>query len=291
MLTTVDQLQPGGRCGPPGGSGVKVALVSAKGSPGVTTTVAGLAARWPQPHPVMVEADPAGGDLAARFGRTVERGIAGLALDGREPGSDLDPQRWLQALPCGGAALLAPPGIEASASLALLAGRAGRLLEMLARQHPAVLVDAGRWCAGSPADPLLAAADVLLVVARPTLEQLGQVEARADALRALAGDVRLLLVGQGPWPAREISAQLRLPVIDVLPEDRLGAGVLSGRSVPRRGWDSSGWTRLPLPRACRALATRLASPPASPTAPAAAPALAGPGAIDTAAAAMEGRSR
>jgi hypothetical protein len=255
--------------------GVVVALVSVKGSPGVTTTAVGLAARWLWPGPVVVEADPAGGDLAARFGRDVEHGIAAVALDSRDPDGNVEPQRWAQQLPCGVAALLAPPGVQASASLAVLKDQARRLLAALAGQHPAVLVDAGRWSPGSAAEPLISAADLLLVVARPTLDQISQVEAHADGLRALARDVRLVLVGEGPWPPGEVAARLRLPVVDTLPVDRHGAGVLSGQSVPRRGWASTGWTRLPLLRACRGLAGRLHGslaplplPPAVVTAPA-----------------------
>jgi hypothetical protein len=144
--------------------------------------------------------------------------------------------------------------VEASASLEVLAEQSKGMLSALAGAYRTVLVDAGRWWSGSPAETLISAADVLLVVARPTLEELSQVEARAEGLRALAGDVRLLLIGDGPWPPGEVAARLRLPVADVLPNDRHGAGVLSGRSVPRRGWSSTGWTRLPLLRACRGLA-------------------------------------
>jgi len=259
--------------------GLAVALVSAKGSPGVTTTAVGLAARWLRPGALVVEADPAGGDLGARFGGDVERGLAAVALDSRDGDGGLEPQRWVQTLPCGVPALLAPPGVQAQASLEVLAGQAKRMLSTLAVAYPAVLVDAGRWSPGSPAEVLISAADVLLVLARPTLEELSQIEARADRLRALAGDVRLLLVGDSPWPAVEVAARLRLPVTDVLPNDRHGAAVLSGRSVPRRGWASTGWTRLPLLRACRGLAGTLygssphatapppGTPPAVPPAP------------------------
>lgn len=234
-----------------------VALASVKGSPGVTTTAVGLAARWLHPGPVVVEADLAGGDLGARFGADVERGIAAVALDSRDPDGGMEPHRWAQQLPCGVAALLAPPGVQAAASLAVLKDQARPLLTALAGQFPAVLVDAGRWWPGSAAEPLIRAADVLLLVARPTLDQIAQVEAHADRLRGLVRDVRLVLVGEGPWPASEVAARLRLPVADTVPVDRQGAQLLSGQSVPRRGWRSTGWTRLPLLRGCRGLAGQL----------------------------------
>ncbi len=42
-----------------------VTFLSAKGSPGVTTTALLAAALWPRPA-LLLEADPAGGDVAAR---------------------------------------------------------------------------------------------------------------------------------------------------------------------------------------------------------------------------------
>ena len=45
-----------------------IALASAKGSPGVTTATLALAATWPG-RALLVEADPAGGDVLAGYGR------------------------------------------------------------------------------------------------------------------------------------------------------------------------------------------------------------------------------
>jgi hypothetical protein len=114
----------------------------------------------------------------------------------------------------------------------------------------------------------LAAADVVLLLVRPSLEEIGQAQARARALRQQAGDVRLVLAaGRGRWPAGEVAAAVGLapagvPPVGVLPDDPRGAGVLAGRLVPRRGWGRSGWsswTRLPLLRACHSLARWLDS--------------------------------
>lgn len=43
-----------------------VAVCSAKGSPGVTSTALALTAAWPDEDARLLEADPAGGDLAFR---------------------------------------------------------------------------------------------------------------------------------------------------------------------------------------------------------------------------------
>ena len=43
-----------------------IALFSAKGSPGVSTTAMLTAALWPRPS-ILVDADPMGGDIALRM--------------------------------------------------------------------------------------------------------------------------------------------------------------------------------------------------------------------------------
>jgi hypothetical protein len=239
---------------------VLIATVSAKGSPGVTTLALGLAARWPRPEAVLVEADPAGGDLVTRFGLYHKPGLSTMALATRDAAAAPQPQEWVQRLPCEVPAVLAAPGPAAAASLATLSGRAPRVLRLLADQHPAVVLDAGRWQPSSAADPLLAAADVVLLVTRPVPDEIRQADVRLQALRELASDVRLVLVGErGVWPPGEIATALGVPVAQVVPVDRHGAGVLAGRMVPRKGWTSPGWARLPLLSACHTLARRLAT--------------------------------
>jgi hypothetical protein len=230
---------------------------------------------------VVVEADPAGGDLSPRFGMPHEPGLAAMALAARHSGNKSNPSEWWQQLPLGVAVVLAAPGGAARASVSALAARGVPLLRRLAAEHAVVVVDAGRWQPESPTGPLLAAADVVLLVARPSLEEIRQAQARAHGLRQLAGEVRLVLAGErGLWPPGEVAAAVGVapagvPPVGVLPADHRGAGVLAGRLVPRRGWRRSGWsswTRLPLLRACHSLAlwldssvTPAATPAAEPT--------------------------
>jgi len=79
-----------------------LSIFSIKGAPGVTTLACLLGAAWPEPGAVaVVEADPAGGDLAARFGLSVHRGWSSLISSTRrsEEAPSLDPH--LQELPGG----------------------------------------------------------------------------------------------------------------------------------------------------------------------------------------------
>ena len=65
-----------------------VALCSLKGSPGVTTAALGLAAGWPSAEqPVVVECDPAGGDLLGRYRleRTLGEGASAIVYEAFDP--------------------------------------------------------------------------------------------------------------------------------------------------------------------------------------------------------------
>jgi hypothetical protein len=238
---------------------MKVAMLSAKGSPGVTTLAMGVAARWPRPGVVVVEADPAGGDLLARFGHPPavpghEPGLEAMARAKPTSSSGVDPQAWIQPTAPGVDIVGADPGSAAAVILQELARRGPMLLRELERERPAVIVDAGRWHPGSWANPLVAAMDVVILVVRPGLEQFRQAEVRLASLRALVADVRLVTIGDRPWSPTDVAAGLGLPLLGVVPVEDRGAGLLSGRLVPGRGWSSNGWTRLPLLRACRSIA-------------------------------------
>ena len=85
-------------------------VLSLKGSPGVTTLSCLLAATWPTAGPVtVVEADRAGGDLAARFGLSSTVGWSSLAAAARRGGEDSPLEPHLQLLP-GGLAVLVSAG-------------------------------------------------------------------------------------------------------------------------------------------------------------------------------------
>ena len=63
-----------------------VSLASIKGAPGVTSWTVLLAAAWPAAHAserVVLEADPDGGALAARYGLGVEPGVVSLIASAR----------------------------------------------------------------------------------------------------------------------------------------------------------------------------------------------------------------
>ncbi|GAA4463759.1 ParA family protein [Phytohabitans houttuyneae] len=218
-----------------------VALVSPKGSPGVTTTALACALTWHR-RLVLAECDPAGGSIMAGYlGGAVPgpRGIGELAVaelrDGR-----LDRDFWSQLIDLDAPRRerLLLPGITDPAqagSVSPLWQRFADFFLALEKGEPAfdVIVDCGRLHAPSPPWPILRAAALVLVVTGARLPDLSSARATIAALqrdfrehRVAAGSLRLLLVGEGHAQA-EISKALELPVIARLPHDPRTAEVLT----------------------------------------------------------------
>jgi MinD-like ATPase involved in chromosome partitioning or flagellar assembly len=220
-------------------------------SAGVTTLALATAARWPQPGAaLLVEADPAGGDLAARFGLRPAPGLTSAAAAGG--GAGRLPGGHVQQLPGVGVAVLLAAASYLQASAAVRTADEARLIESAGSAGP-VLVDVGRLDGRSPALPIAARAAVVVLVCAPRWDELAHAAASLEALRA-AGDAApwLVLRGDGAVGAKEIADALDVTVCGVLPEDRAGARVLSGQARPGKGW-----VRLPLARTARGLAIAL----------------------------------
>ena len=204
-----------------------VAFASVKSSPGATTAMVAAGHVWPAGRPVLlVEADPAGGDLAARYRVAVEPGLATLAAAGRralEPALVDAHVRHVAGL----AMLVSPPTpTPARAAVELLGGALGAVLAQLPGD---VLVDCGRLDAASPALPL----------ARATRSA-----ARSAELVAAGCVVALVVVGEAStradrYPAAEVAREVGLPVVATLAEDPAGAAVLAGAPVRPRALERS----------------------------------------------------
>jgi hypothetical protein len=212
-----------------------VALASVKASPGVTTSLLALAATWPDQRPLLlVDADPDGGSLAARTGLPTEPGLTSLAAAARRTLRAGELDRHTQPLPGGGVPALVGPADAEHAGRALQLVGAALATELHRDLDRDVLVDCGRLRAGSPAVPLAAAADVLVVVARPRLDELQHLRPALPRLVAAGARPALLLVGDGPYPPGEVAAALDVPVLEVFPHDPAAADQLSGQRR-RRG--------------------------------------------------------
>ncbi|WP_329072672.1 MinD/ParA family ATP-binding protein [Amycolatopsis sp. NBC_01480] len=236
-----------------------IALASLKGSPGVTTFAAALAARWPaQTRGLLVECDPAGGDLAMRFGLPAEPSLVSLAAATRRTGDPAVVWEHAHAMPGGASTIPAPMGgMQARAALyALVTGPHGLVLDQVARQ-PGVVVfaDCGRLDAGSPAEAIARRADVLVLITGTYGDELAHVAARIHDLGRWARRSSLLLAGQG-YPTPEVERELGIRAMGRIPHDPAAAAALAGRAVTSSRRRGSGG----LARCAAAVARALATP-------------------------------
>lgn len=221
-----------------------IALGSIHGSPGVTTAAVALGACWPTPEPaadrpqrqrqVVVEANPLGGVLAARYGLGSEPGLAGLAAAARDGLRARQLHRHAQRIPGGLPVVVGPASPSHASQLigAVGARLAGRLVDV---DDVDVLVDCGPLAPTSPALGVALRADVLLVVARPDIEQLQAAGVRVGELAEdSAGPVEVVLVGSSPYGPAEVADELDVTVAGVLADDPRGAAVVAGQAPQRR---------------------------------------------------------
>ncbi|MHA6631114.1 chromosome partitioning protein [Pseudonocardia sichuanensis] len=249
-----------------------VAVLSLKGSPGVTTFCVALAARWPgTARRVLLEADPAGGDLAVRFSLDASPGLLSLAADARGAGPEVI-GRHVQLLPGGIPVVAAPPDAElARGALAALVastdpdadrrqgGGAGGVVRGVADlPDTVVIVDCGRVDPGSPAMPLVRAADVMLVLTRAGAGDLAHLVRRLEQIGHWSPHPVLLLVGKGHSGAA-VTRELGVTPLGRVPEDVRGAAVLSGQRAVVR-WVRAGPSRSLLGQFAQEIAARLADP-------------------------------
>src|SRR5258705_6125183 len=138
-----------------------IAIIGTKGSPGATVLALALAATasgLDQGPALLVEADPAGGDIAARCGISLDPGLLTLAASGRRGIDRSIVEGHAQLLPCRVLALLAPTSADQATSA--LTGIAGELAKTLTNETSTVVIDAGRWDPHSPAAALVSSASV-----------------------------------------------------------------------------------------------------------------------------------
>ncbi len=252
-----------------------IVLASASGSPGVTTTALGLVLGWPRPA-LLVEADPTGGSsIAAGYLRgslVPPEAMIELAMAQHA-------DAVLEALPRVSQPL---PGVEGkwvpgtrsheqARSLVSLWEPLGAALRSLDSTGQDVIVDAGRLgLFGSP-EPLLANADLALLLTRTDMVSLSGARSWAETLRerftrsGASTALGLWLVGEGqPFSAREVARVLHIPVVTTVAWDPESAAVLSHGAEPPRGGllqrlaGRGGWEDTPLLRSYRGARSAIA---------------------------------
>ena len=179
-------------------AGTAVALVSATGAPGVTTSALLLTAL--RPAAVLVEADPAGGDLRANLtdptGRPLraDLGVVSLLAAHRTASGPADRALLAHAqhLP-GGLPLLIGPGSPAQADA--LAPSWAQLTAAIGGHAGLVLVDAGRLHQHPGSWQLVGACALTVVVTRATVPAVAHTRDLLAVLRARGVTAAVLVVG------------------------------------------------------------------------------------------------
>jgi MinD-like ATPase involved in chromosome partitioning or flagellar assembly len=212
-----------------------LAACSLKNSPGATTVALALAVALSNDGSepaVLVEADPGGGDIAARVGLPVEPGLLSFAAASRHEALTQNVGAHAQRLPSGPNALLAP--LSADQASSSVATAASRLIHAARENGHVVIVDCGRWSSSSPSSPIIASADLTLVVCRPTVEGVEHVRSSRSALELLTeGRLRLVVTDNRPYTAAEVEAASQIRVLGLVPTDGRDRDALFAAASPR----------------------------------------------------------
>lgn len=216
-----------------------IAIASAKGAPGCTTSALALTAAWPRPV-LLVEADIAGSSiLPGYFGAQLphDRGLRQLAIafSHGELGQHQLRENTLPLFDGVDDRYFLPgiPDAAGAASLRDLWGPLASLLGALESGGVDVILDLGRLV--SPVDPreaLLAVADLVLVTTGSRLPDIyptrALVNARVETAARQVTNHALLVVGAGrPYPEAEIARQIGLASVGSLAWDPVSAEVYS----------------------------------------------------------------
>jgi hypothetical protein len=217
------------------------ALVSAGGSPGVTTAALALSLGWPG-QVILAECDPSGGDILAGLfaGHMPARnGLLALAIEAGQSPDAAAAALWPQLIELDderGRLLLA--GISDPRQGTALAPAWPMLAATLTAQPADVIADCGRLDGGGGPEPVLTVASLVTLVLRPSLRQVSKARPRVEMLTQILGGsnrVAVLLVGEGTHSPREVGRALGIPVTATLPYDAKAAALLSDGVGSRRG--------------------------------------------------------
>jgi hypothetical protein len=220
---------------------VIVTLGSVRGAPGVTSWSLLLAAAWPVEFPgrrVVLEADPAGGVLGARYGWGVEPGAVRLVTGVRRNGtSSLDVSGVAREL--GGDVWVVPGPESGDQARAVWAEGGAAVADRLASDDGVWFVDAGRVDDANPSVAFVDRSVLAVMVTGPYQEDLVQLPARVASLRGRCGSVAVLVSGRCSFDRSEIGVFCGADRVWVVPcrDDLVDeVGRLLGGGRARRSW-------------------------------------------------------
>ncbi len=200
-----------------------VAVASRKSSPGVTTLTTLLAAYWAEENVtrLILEADPSGGTIAARWKQahdlTWDPGLVAMSANrGQLDASAVDVVS--QALGDGLRVAGAPPSPgQVTAALQSMGEQAAASLAGAAGVR--TFVDCGRLHVSSPTMALARRAALTILVCRPTLEEAHTLMPGVAELRDSGCVLGLVTVGDGPYHPTEIAENAGVELLGHVPHD------------------------------------------------------------------------
>jgi hypothetical protein len=224
------------------------ALLSAGGSPGVTTAALALTLSWPS-QVILAECDPSGGDILAGLLRghlSASSGLLPLALEAGAGAEIPADTLWRQLVELDeehNRLLLA--GISDPRQSAALQSSLPWIADALQGMQADVMADCGRLDSVAAVRPVLSASSLAVLVVRPTLRQVSRAVPRVEMLTNLVGKDRvvMLLVGDGTASGREVAKTLGIPVVGQLPDDVKTASALSDGTGSRHRMDTRALIR------------------------------------------------
>ncbi len=213
-----------------------VALFSIKGSPGVTTLACCLGAVWPADRRVVImEADPAGGDICTRFLLPDAPGLMTLALATRGANNGIiDIDQHVQVLPGGLEVLIGPPNSDAALSLDREVVALSQLISISTNDID-LIIDCGRISPALQSQmAILERADIAIMVSPLDARVVPHAEkmiARINSVRShWQGEppVKVVMSGNGGAKPKELAEALGIELIGSIPVDHQGAAVACG---------------------------------------------------------------
>lgn len=225
-----------------------VAFFSAKGAPGTTTTAMLVASLWPRPA-LLVDADPAGGDIALRLpspdGRPLDQstGMLSLLPLARRNITAEQVLAHAQRILGGGeviAGLAAPE--QAAAAGPVWSGLADVITHIATHD---VVIDVGRLTSGAAVLPLVQRADIAVLVTRDSVSGVFAARARLRSLVPALTDAHgagpqlaMVVHGQTDRGAESAASVIRdefphVRYLGRLPSDDAGVRMFDGEHVSR----------------------------------------------------------
>jgi len=225
------------------------ALVSGKGSPGVTTTMVALTRSWHSAtgrEALGLDLDPHGGDVAAGVllgSAPTGTGVLALATDRTDQPSQA--VRIASILVTDGGCRLLPgvPDAARAGAIPLAWDRVVAALPDLNESGVDLLIDGGRLTGMAPSPAWLPRVDHTLLLVRPSLPWVTSAHRLASAWPADKPLALVVVDAPSPYSAGEVARAVGRPLVEVLPFDPRAASVHSDGARPERNHRRGGYSR------------------------------------------------